>query len=129
MSGWTSLWELRIQVAPWTPLAPLDDTYFVRMASLAFLLGQLRRLGPVDMSRKIRSRLAERGRNDRCVAVGRGRVLEVGANVMKVAGAQKFASWHHVNLTAVERVVLHKGLCRATLIWRTDLKPTRSVRL
>lgn len=104
--------EVRVEVHEWVNVTDVPDLYFARSGSLHFLLGQLKRLGPADMYRKIRSRLAERGRrNDRVVAVGSGRVLKAGTNVPAwcVGRPVRFVAPRHP--PGVERVVLALGLC------------------
>lgn len=104
--------DLRIQVEEWNVLAPLEGAYFVRSASFHFLIGQLRRLGPVDMVRKIRSRRAERGRNERWLVTGSGLVVACGSatSAFPLGSRVRFVAPRHP--AGMERVVLHEDLCR-----------------
>lgn len=86
--------EILIRVTDWLFQAPVTDQYFEREASVGILWNYLWRYGPITVIRKIRSRLAERRRNDKFAGVGRGVVLEAplraglprGATVLFLAG-------------------------------------------
>lgn len=116
---WADLWldevvgarSARLAVTEWVNLRPVRGGYFERAASARYLLGQFRRLGPMDLLRKVRSRMAERGRNERWVAVGVGRVTHIGADVpARFLGATvTFVAPRHP--AGMERVVLDVALC------------------
>ena len=67
---------LRIQVVTATQYPSLAEQFFRRKFDIRFALGYVAEIGLLNVLRKIRSRLAERIRNERCVVVGLGRVLE-----------------------------------------------------
>src|SRR5690606_23610409 len=68
----------RIEVVQWYRHAPLHNIYIQRPKSARFVLGHLRKVGLREVSRKIRSRLAERERNERWFCSGWGRIWEPG---------------------------------------------------
>lgn len=67
-----------VRIAPALDLAlpPITDLYFVARRDWGRVRDYVRHLGPRRVLRKIRSRLAESGRNEKHVRVGVGRVLE-----------------------------------------------------
>ena len=67
---------VRIQVVKATQYPSLAEQFFRRKFDVRFALGYVADIGLLNVVRKIRSRLAERIRNERCVVVGLGRVLE-----------------------------------------------------
>ena len=69
--GW-----VRIQAVDLRRYALPDEQFFVRTLNIRFVVNYLREIGFRDVARKIRSRMAERIRNERCMVVGLGRVLE-----------------------------------------------------
>ena len=71
IDGW-----LRLQIVKATQYPSAVEQFFRREADIRFVLAYLREIGPLNVVRKIRSRLAEQVRNERCVVVGLGRVLE-----------------------------------------------------
>jgi predicted dehydrogenase len=71
IDGW-----VRVQAVEVTQYALLDGQFFRRPLNIRFVLGYIREIGLREVTRKIRSRLAERVRNERCMVVGLGRVLE-----------------------------------------------------
>ena len=73
IDGW-----LRIQVIKVTQYPPLAEQFFIRKFDLHFVLAYARDIGLRDTVRKVRSRLAERVRNERCIVAGIGRVIESG---------------------------------------------------
>lgn len=68
--------ECRVAVSAMLNLQPLAGTAFVRQRSARLLLNYLRELGPVGVARKVRSRLAEAGRNDKWLSCGIGTIVE-----------------------------------------------------
>ena len=66
----------RVQVLVWVPVEPLRDLFFVRRSSVRMLTNYVATIGLRDVGRKIRSRRAERSRNDKWLAYGAGIVLE-----------------------------------------------------
>ena len=71
IDGW-----LRIQVVKATQYPPVDEQFFRRNFDFRFALAYVRDIGLLSVVRKVRSRFAERVRNERCVVVGLGRVIE-----------------------------------------------------
>lgn len=71
IDGW-----LRIQVVKVRQYPQLSEQFFMRQFDFRFVLAYARNIGLLNVSRKVRSRLAERVRNQRCIVVGLGRVLE-----------------------------------------------------
>ena len=71
IDGW-----VRIQAVEVTQYSLLDGQFFRRQLNIRHLLSYIGDIGLRDVARKIRSRLAERVRNERCMVVGLGRVLE-----------------------------------------------------
>lgn len=67
---------LRIDVDSWHTLCRVEDQFIERPRNVRFVWHYLRRVGPVAVLGKIRSRVAERTRNRKVAAVGTGTVLE-----------------------------------------------------
>jgi len=68
--------SVRIQVVRVTCYPPAGEQFFRRRLDVRFVLAYVREIGLHDVARKARSRRAERIRNERCVVVGLGRVIE-----------------------------------------------------
>lgn len=68
--------EYRVQVSAILNLRRLGGVAFIRQPSARLLLNYLRELGPVGVARKVRSRLAEAGRNDKWLSCGLGTIVE-----------------------------------------------------
>jgi len=102
----------RVQVSAWLRLRRIDDLYFVPGRDWRRVSNYVREIGTRQVWRKIRSRLAERGRNEKVLAVGAGRIVEPGAGQTLAAGTPVLfvAPCHPV---AIERIVLPPGLVRA----------------
>jgi len=102
----------RVQVSAWLRLRRIDDLYFVPGRDWRRVSNYVREIGTRQVWRKIRSRLAERGRNEKVLAVGAGRIVEPGAGQTLAAGTPVLfvAPCHPV---AIERMVLPPGLVRA----------------
>jgi len=71
IDGW-----LRIEAVKVTQYPPFDEQFFKRQFDFRFALAYARDIGLLNVVRKVRSRLAERVRNERCIIVGLGRVIE-----------------------------------------------------
>jgi predicted dehydrogenase len=67
---------VRVQVKRLTCFPIPAGQFFDRPMSIAFTWAYVRKIGLKLVMRKVRSRLGERVRNERCVAVGLGKVLE-----------------------------------------------------
>ncbi len=70
--------RLRIQVIKITQYPLFAEQFFRRKFDLRFVLAYVCDIGLRDTVRKVRSRLAERVRNERCIVAGIGRVIESG---------------------------------------------------
>ncbi|MCB9853098.1 MAG: Gfo/Idh/MocA family oxidoreductase [Phycisphaerales bacterium] len=92
--------ELRIQVRFWCPIRTLRDVYVEQPRSLRRVLNYVREVGVISVVRKIRSRMAERVRNARVLAIGAGIVVEGDG----VGNAVVFIAPCHPR--SVERIVL-----------------------
>lgn len=96
----------RISVRRWRVIEQLRDLYFVRPRSARLLWSYWREIGGVAVVRKVRSRLAEQGRNDKFVACGVGTIVE-GAdtpNALDVGSTVAFVAPCHPR--CVDRLVL-----------------------
>lgn len=68
--------EVRIAVQEWIITELVTDQYIERSKSPRMVWEYLKRIGPVAVWRKLRSRLAEGSRNQKIVGVGAGQILE-----------------------------------------------------
>ena len=68
--------SVRIQVVNVTQYPPLGEQFFRRQFDFRFILAYAREIGLLNVVRKVRSRLAERIRNERCIVAGLGIVME-----------------------------------------------------
>jgi len=102
----------RVQVSAWLRLHRIDDLYFVPDRDWRRVSNYVREIGSREVWRKIRSRLAERGRNEKVLAVGVGRIVEPADGQALPAGTPVLfvAPCHPV---ALERIVLPPELVRA----------------
>jgi predicted dehydrogenase len=73
IDGW-----LRIKVVKVTQYPSFGEQFFRRQFDFRFALAYARNIGLLNAVRKVRSRLAERVRNERCIVVGLGRIIESG---------------------------------------------------
>lgn len=106
--------EVRVDVRVYLPLLHLPDVYLAQSRSLRRLWNYLWEVGPISLSRKVRSRLDERERNEKFLGVGLGVVREVGAKVTDAPSPGStvvFAAPCHPR--CFERVVLIPELLRA----------------
>ena len=71
----------RITVCRWIVVRELDDLFVASPYDLRRLIDYGRELGPVEVARKVVSRLTERNRNDKVAACGLGVDVESGAKV------------------------------------------------
>jgi predicted dehydrogenase len=67
---------IRVQVTRLTLFPIRAGQFFDRPMSISFTWAYVRKIGPRLVVRKVRSRLGERVRNQRCAAVGLGKVIE-----------------------------------------------------
>ena len=103
--------SLRIEVAAWLNLAEAKGIYFERKFNLRMLGEYIRELGWRAVYHKIRSRLAESGRNQKFYSIGVGRLLEVrDGKDFNVGDYLVFIAPLHPQV--VERVVLPAQLVR-----------------
>jgi predicted dehydrogenase len=68
--------EVRIDLSHWLVAEPVTRQFIERPRNLGMVWNYLRRIGPVAVARKIRSRLAESRRNRKIGGVGTGVVVE-----------------------------------------------------
>ena len=68
--------SLRIEVVKLRSIRRSNEQFFRRQFDFRFALAYARDIGLLNVFRKVRSRLAERVRNERCIVVGLGRVIE-----------------------------------------------------
>lgn len=66
--------EYLVAVTHWITVAPVEDLFFERARSISMVLDYARDIGVRPTARRIRSRRAERVRNQRFVSFGLGRV-------------------------------------------------------
>jgi predicted dehydrogenase len=97
--------KYRVQVAAIQTLERLDGLYFVRSASIRLLINYLREIGWRATMQKVWSRRQERGRNEKFVSWGIGRVLE-SADDGHIRPGEWVAFLAPAHPAAVERVVL-----------------------
>jgi predicted dehydrogenase len=71
IDGW-----LRIEVVTIAQYPLLEEQFFKRGFDFNLVLAYARDIGISNVFRKVRSRLAERVRNERCIVLGLGRVIE-----------------------------------------------------
>lgn len=71
IDGW-----VRVQVIKVAQYPPIGEQFFRRQFNVGFALGYVREIGLLDVARKVRSRMAEHVRNERCIVAGLGRVTE-----------------------------------------------------
>jgi predicted dehydrogenase len=115
---WRAEDDLRLEVAAWAVLRPVEDQYFVRRPSLMRLWSYGREIGPRGVWRKIRSRRAERGRNAKYLSIGIGRVMEGGSPRGSLV---VFLAQNHP--LCVDRVSLPHALTRPADDLAPDLPP------
>lgn len=101
--------DTRIAVEKWCAVEPVQGQFVERARSPRMVWNYLRRVGPVAVARKIRSRLAESLRNDKVAGVGIGRVLEAPAGAAVRAG-QRVAFFAPNHSTRWPRLVLDSRL-------------------
>lgn len=119
---WCAPGEVRLQVRRWLNVEELDGLYFQfePRSSLRRLWDYSREVGPVEVARKVASRLSERGRNRKFVALGIGEV--VGGEFEGEVRA--FVAPCHPE--CCERVALPESL---TTRWDEDRPPRDELRL
>ncbi len=99
----------RIQVLAWKDLEKLEHVYHTRPKSLRLLINYFPVVGPVGLFTKTWSRLREDRRNEKYIACGIGKIIEVpSGNDFALGEMVAFlAPWHPA---LAERVVLPKEL-------------------
>lgn len=104
--------QVRIAVRAWLRLHEIEGLYFIPQRSLRTVWDYVRIQGVQQTWRKVRSRLAEGGRNRKFVAFGAGEVLEADPESIFSPGEEVlFVAPCHP--AAVDRVCLHESLVRA----------------
>jgi predicted dehydrogenase len=96
--------EVRVQVRAVLNLESLDDVYLVRARSVRMLWNYLREVGPRAVWLRVRSRMAEAGRNEKYVSCGVGTVVEAPAGGPPVGSEVVFLAPSHPS--CAERLVL-----------------------
>ncbi len=71
--------EVRIAIERWCAQVPVANQFIVRPRSLRMVWNYLRRIGPLAVARKIRSRTTESRRNVKIAGIGVGAVVEAPA--------------------------------------------------
>jgi predicted dehydrogenase len=99
--------ELRIRVAAWWPVQKVEDVHLPQPRSLRRVANYVSEIGMRATLRKIRSRLAERLRDERFVAVGIGSVLEADVGDPLADATVVFVAPCHPR--CVDRVVLDRS--------------------
>lgn len=117
--------DVRIAIDAWHVRAPISDQFIARPKSMRMVWNYLRRIGPTAVWRKIRSRLAEEGRNIKVAGVGTGRVLESPAGCAVAPGQRVvfFApnhspDWPRISLDA--RLIQPTKTAAATVALKTS---------
>lgn len=101
--------EMRIRVRAWCPLEALQDVFPVQPRSVRRLWNYYREVGLIELSRKIKSRLRERLRNQCFMCIGVGEVLEADDASGHAPGAEvAFVAPAHPE--CVERICLPASL-------------------
>ncbi|MGD8329022.1 MAG: Gfo/Idh/MocA family oxidoreductase [Acidobacteriota bacterium] len=103
--------QVEIAVRVWLRLHEIEDLYFIPQRSPRTVWDYVRTHGVQQTWRKVRSRLAEQGRNRKFVAFGAGEVLESDPeSAFSPGDAVLFLAPCHP--AAVDRVCLHESLVR-----------------
>lgn len=76
LDPWCGPRDVRITVKCWQNVEQLDDLYFEREPSFRTLIDYGREVGPVEVARKVLSRLSEGARNQKYAAIGLGEVID-----------------------------------------------------
>jgi len=98
--------DVRVQVLALCNLRAVDGMYVVRAASTRMLWNYAREVGPAAVWRRVRSRMGERGRNEKYLSCGIGRVTHADAG--GPAGLVVFLAPGHPR--CAERLVLPREL-------------------
>ncbi|WP_437672705.1 Gfo/Idh/MocA family oxidoreductase [Sorangium sp. So ce131] len=96
--------QVRVRVRCYWPLRRLDDVHLAQPRSLRRILNYVFEVGPRITARKIRSRLRERARDERVIAVGIGEIVEGHAADLGPGDAVIFVAPSHP--LCVERLAL-----------------------
>ena len=97
--------DYRLRVHALSNLETISGLYFVRPFRPRLIWNYVSQVGPVMVWRKIASRLQERSRNEKCVSIGVGSVLEKPTGSALVVGQMvAFVAPSHPR--SVERIVL-----------------------
>jgi predicted dehydrogenase len=102
------LTDVRIRVEGWYVQEPITDQFVQRPRDATMVWNYLRRVGPVAVARKIRSRLAESRRNVKIAGIGRGWIVDraAGDDALRPGTAVVFFApnhapdWTHVVIDA-----------------------------
>ncbi|WP_420129570.1 Gfo/Idh/MocA family protein [Longimicrobium sp.] len=102
---------VRVQVSAIVNLEALNDVFFVRARSVRMVWNYLREVGPRAVWLRVRSRMAESGRNEKYVSCGLGVVVEAPAGGPAVGTPVVFIAPSHP--ACAERLVLPAALVAA----------------
>ena len=100
----------RVAVRRCVPALRVDDLFFVRRRSLRMLINYCAEIGPAEVAKKIRSRSAERARNEKFVLVGQGIVVEAPAAVDRLHVGTPVTFVAPCHPACAERIVLPAAL-------------------
>ncbi len=109
LDPWCAPGERRIEVRRWVVVAELRDLFVEQPFDVRRLLDYGREVGPIEVARKVMSRLGESNRNEKFAACGTGIDVETGEGVAFFAPCVP---------RCVERVVLPPEL-----VWEADQVP------
>ena len=115
LDPWKGPGERRITVRRWVIVEELDDLYVAQPFDVRRLIDYGREVGPVEVARKVMSRLAESDRNAKFAACGLG---------VDVENDETVAFFAPCVARCVERVVLPAGL-----VWPADEVPSNGIEL
>lgn len=109
LDPWKAPGERRLQVRQWVIVQRLEDLYLPQPYDVRRVIDYAREVGPVEVARKVLSRLSETWRNDKVAACGVGVDVDTGERRMFFAPCAP---------RGVERVVVPDALC-----WPADAIP------
>lgn len=108
----------RIQPHDWVNVRRVEDMYYVRRPTLRLLVNYQKEIGVRNVGTKIRSRLREKGRNQKWLSCGMGTIMEVadlgGAVHRPLAVGVRVVFVAPSHPRCMERIVLPVQLLRQT---------------
>lgn len=109
LDPWKAPGERRLDVRQWVVVCELEDLYLRQPYDVRRVIDYAREVGPVEVARKVLSRLSETWRNDKVAACGVGVDVDTG---------EVFRFFAPCVPRGVERVVIPDVLC-----WAVDEAP------